>query len=102
MLGYSICSSNIHYTSIDMESSSQKSIQFRLLRIEGQVRGLMHMVEEERESIDILTQLAALRAALDSVGSMVISDHVDQLATDLNLNVDAAISLKNLVERFLR
>jgi DNA-binding FrmR family transcriptional regulator len=87
MLGYSICSSNIHYTSIDMESSSQKSIQFRLLRIEGQVRGLMHMVEEERESIDILTQLAALRAAL---------------ATDLNLNVDAAISLKNLVERFLR
>ena len=48
----------------------------RLSRIEGQVRGLARMVEEERYCIDILTQIAAVRAALRAVEDDILKDHV--------------------------
>ena len=48
----------------------------RLHRIEGQVRGIERMVEDERYCIDILTQIAATRAALDGVALKVLEDHV--------------------------
>lgn len=49
----------------------------RLRRIEGQVRGLVRMVEEERYCVDILTQLRAARAALRRVEEGVLRDHVE-------------------------
>ena len=49
----------------------------RLRRIEGQVRGLLRMVEEERYCVDILTQLRAARAALKRVEEGVLRDHVE-------------------------
>jgi CsoR family transcriptional regulator, copper-sensing transcriptional repressor len=48
----------------------------RLSRVEGQVRGIARMVEDDRYCIDVLTQLAAARAALDKVGLEVIGEHV--------------------------
>ena len=48
----------------------------RLKRIEGQVRGLQKMVEDERYCIDILTQVSATTAALDRVALGVLEDHV--------------------------
>lgn len=48
----------------------------RLSRIEGQVRGLSRMVEEDRYCIDIVTQIAAVRAALRRVEEEVLKDHV--------------------------
>jgi CsoR family transcriptional regulator, copper-sensing transcriptional repressor len=48
----------------------------RLKRIEGQVRGLHAMIEDERYCIDIVTQVAATRAALDGVALGVLEDHV--------------------------
>jgi DNA-binding FrmR family transcriptional regulator len=48
----------------------------RLKRIEGQVRGLQKMIEEERYCIDILTQVSATTAALDGVALGVMEDHV--------------------------
>lgn len=48
----------------------------RLARIEGQVRGLARMIEDERYCIDILTQLAAVGNALDAVGMKVLDDHI--------------------------
>ena len=47
----------------------------RLARIEGQVRGVGRMVEEERYCIDVLTQIAAIEAALDKVALELIDDH---------------------------
>jgi DNA-binding FrmR family transcriptional regulator len=47
----------------------------RLARIEGQVRGVSRMVEEERYCIDVLTQLSAIEAALDKVALGLIDDH---------------------------
>jgi len=48
----------------------------RLKRAEGKVRGLQQMIEDERYCIDILTQIAATRAALDGVALKILEDHV--------------------------
>jgi len=48
----------------------------RLRRIEGQVRGIERMVEEDRYCIDVLTQIAAVETALEAVASKVLEDHV--------------------------
>jgi CsoR family transcriptional regulator, copper-sensing transcriptional repressor len=48
----------------------------RLSRIEGQVRGVARMVEEDRYCIDVLTQLQAVRAALSRVESEMLKDHL--------------------------
>jgi len=48
----------------------------RLHRIEGQVRGIERMVEDERYCIDVLTQIAAVTTALESVAMKLLDDHV--------------------------
>jgi len=53
----------------------------RLARIEGQVRGIARMVDEERYCIDILTQLAAVDTALEAVGLKVLDEHVKHCVT---------------------
>ncbi len=59
-----------------MRSPIKEQVQKRLSRIEGQVRGLSRMVEEDRYCIDIITQLSAVRAALRRVEEEVLKDHV--------------------------
>ncbi len=49
----------------------------RLRRIEGQVRGLERMVEEDRYCIDVLTQISAVSTALESVAFRILDDHVN-------------------------
>jgi CsoR family transcriptional regulator, copper-sensing transcriptional repressor len=53
----------------------KERIRKRLRRISGQVGGLERMVEEERYCIDILTQVAAVQAALDKVSLALLGDH---------------------------
>ena len=48
----------------------------RLSRIEGQVRGIARMVEEDRYCIDVVTQIAAVRAALKRVEEVILEDHM--------------------------
>jgi DNA-binding FrmR family transcriptional regulator len=48
----------------------------RLKRIEGQIRGLQKMVAGERECESIVTQLAAVRSAIDSVGALVLNNYI--------------------------
>ncbi len=59
-----------------MRKDIKLSCQKRLSRIEGQVRGLAKMVDEGRYCIDIVTQIAAVRAALRRVEEEVLQDHV--------------------------
>jgi CsoR family transcriptional regulator, copper-sensing transcriptional repressor len=58
------------------------ALKKRLHRIEGQVRGLERMVDEDRYCIDILTQVAAVRTALASLGLEVLEDHVNRCVHD--------------------
>lgn len=50
----------------------------RLRRVEGQVRGVARMIEDDRYCVDVLTQLRAIRAALVRVETTILSDHLDQ------------------------
>ncbi len=62
----------------------------RLHRIEGQVRGIERMVEEDRYCIDILTQVGAVRTALESVALQLLDDHVEHCVADALASGDAA------------
>ena len=59
-----------------MRTDIKASCAKRLSRIEGQVRGLSRMVEEDRYCIDIVTQIGAVRAALRRVEEEILRDHV--------------------------
>jgi DNA-binding FrmR family transcriptional regulator len=62
-----------------MNEIARKNIQSRLSTIEGQVRGLMRMIEADRANQEVLIQLSSVRAALESVGTLVISELADGL-----------------------
>jgi CsoR family transcriptional regulator, copper-sensing transcriptional repressor len=59
-----------------MRDATKRDCGDRLRRIEGQVRGIAKMIEEDRYCIDVLTQLRAVRAALRRVEDEVLNDHV--------------------------
>ena len=59
-----------------MRPHAKSSVLKRLNRIEGQVRGLSRMVEQDRYCIDIVTQLSAARAALRRAEEEILADHV--------------------------
>jgi CsoR family transcriptional regulator, copper-sensing transcriptional repressor len=57
--------------------NDRSAILKRLARIEGQVRGVKGMVEDDAYCIDVLTQLGAISKALDGVGLQLLADHTD-------------------------
>jgi DNA-binding FrmR family transcriptional regulator len=60
-----------------MERENKPALLNRLNRIEGQVRGVARMIEEDRYCIDVLTQLKALKAALNKVESELLKTHLE-------------------------
>ena len=56
-------------------TATKPQLLTRLARIEGQVRGVSRMVEEDRYCIDVLTQISAVQAALDKVALGLLDDH---------------------------
>jgi DNA-binding FrmR family transcriptional regulator len=56
-------------------TADKEALLKRLRRIEGQVRGVERMVEEDRYCIDVVTQVTAIQAALDKVALELLSDH---------------------------
>lgn len=59
-----------------MNAPSKRSLMARMRRIEGQVRGVARMIEEDRYCIDVITQLQAIGAALKRVEETILKDHV--------------------------
>ena len=70
----------------------------RLSRIEGQVRGLARMVEDDRYCIDIVTQIAAVRAALRRVEEEVLRDHITHCVEHAIVSGDAAEQRRKIDE----
>jgi DNA-binding FrmR family transcriptional regulator len=68
-----------------MKRDNKAKLANRLSRIEGQVRGVARMIDEDRYCIDILTQLQAVRAALAKVETQMLNDHLHHC-------IEAAIS----------
>lgn len=56
-------------------SATKPQLQTRLSRIEGQVRGIQRMVDDERYCIDVITQISAVQAALDKVALGLLDEH---------------------------
>ena len=87
--------------------TDREAILKRLSRIEGQVRGVKGMVEDDAYCIDVLTQIGAITKALDGVGLRLLSDHTDhcvrdaiaQGGSDADEKVDELLAA---VERFAR
>jgi DNA-binding FrmR family transcriptional regulator len=74
----------------------------RLARIEGQVRGLQRMIEEHKECEAVLTQLSAVKSALDRVGIFLISHQMrDCLAGEAGPDIDPA-AMEKAFEVFLK
>jgi CsoR family transcriptional regulator, copper-sensing transcriptional repressor len=83
----------------------KKLIVKRLHRIEGQVRGIERMVEDDRYCIDVLTQIAAVNTALESLAFKVLDDHVNHCVTDALASgnpKEAAAKSKELMEAVQR
>jgi len=80
----------------------------RLHRIEGQVRGIERMVDDDRYCIDILTQIGAVNTALESLAFKVLDDHVSHCVADALASGDPEAASKKseellaAVQRFAR
>ena len=90
------------------EADHKDSIVNRLHRIEGQVRGIERMVQEERYCIDILTQIGAITTALESLAQKLLEDHANHCiagAIAAGSKEDAETKTRELldaVQRFAR
>ena len=76
----------------------------RLARIEGHVRGIKRMLEEDAECPDVLVQIAAVRAALNNVGQIILEDHLRSCmvrAVNEGEFEDAMQDLKVSLDRFI-
>lgn len=65
-----------------MNEPNRKAVAARLKKIAGQVAGLQRMVEEDRYCVDILTQIAAVRSALDAVGVRLLTGHLQHCVAE--------------------
>ena len=86
-------------------SKDKDKVLARFRRIEGQVRGLHRMVEEDRYCIDVLTQVAAVKAALESVSLTLLEDHMEHCVAEAIQSGDRAAKVKELsaaVHRLVR
>jgi len=63
-------------------STSQEDLTRRLRKIEGQVKGIERMVEENQYCMDVLVQIAAVRAALNKVGTIIFEHHTRGCVAD--------------------
>lgn len=81
-----------------MQKAIKDSCKKRLGRIEGQVRGLSKMVDEERYCIDIVTQISAVRAALRRVEEEVLKDHVSHCVEHAIASGDKTDQRKKIAE----
>jgi DNA-binding FrmR family transcriptional regulator len=82
-------------------STSKDQLLARLARIEGQVRGIARMVEDDRYCIDVLTQIGAVQAALDKVGLGLLDGHARVCMTNGNGTQPDVDELMGAVGRML-
>ena len=86
-------------------ATHKPTVQRRLQRIEGQVRGLQKMVEDDRYCIDVLTQVSAVKAALESVALLLLADHTEHCVAEAIRSGEGKQKVRELneaVERLVR
>jgi len=94
-----------HHSSPSVVQPNKSALLKRLNRIEGQVRGVAKMVEDDRYCVDVLTQIAAIQSALDALAMQLLANHTNGCVRSAirSGDGDAAVEeLMNLVKRFAR
>ena len=84
-------------------SKDKEAVAKRLRRIEGQVRGVARMIDEDRYCIDVVTQVTAIQAALDKVALELLTDHAGHCVTNASGKDQEAMTeeLMGAVKRLL-
>lgn len=88
------------YTAEVMKAVTKSQTQNRLRRVEGQVRGLQKMVDEDQYCIDIITQSSAIRSALSAVEDMVLENHLSEHVIDQMKQGEEEIAIEEIINAF--
>ncbi|MBM7716887.1 metal-sensing transcriptional repressor [Siminovitchia sp. FSL H7-0308] len=83
-------------------SKEKEQLINRLKRIEGQVRGIQSMIENDRYCVDILTQISAINAAMNKVGLQLLEKHTQHCVADAVKDGDGESAIQELMEVFKR
>ncbi|MEA4893365.1 MAG: metal-sensing transcriptional repressor [Peptococcaceae bacterium] len=84
--------------------SQTKAVLNRISRVTGHMQSVKKMVEEERDCSEILIQLSAIRSAINSIGRIILQDHINHCVVDAVENGDKKVleDLNNAIEKFLK
>jgi DNA-binding FrmR family transcriptional regulator len=86
-------------------AASKDDLQKRLKKIEGQIKGIQRMIEEEKYCVDVLIQIAAVRAALDKVGLIIFEHHSRgclKNAVELGKQEEMVTELIDVLKKFIK
>jgi DNA-binding FrmR family transcriptional regulator len=75
---------------LPMQQAAKQDALRRMSLLEGQLSGIRRMIEQDRECVDILTQFSALTGALDKLGTIVLTDHIETMASDFTSGISGA------------
>lgn len=83
---------------------NQKKVINRLSRIIGHTEAIKRMCEEERDCAEILTQIAAVKSALNNVGKVILQDHINHCVIDAvkNDELEALDRLNSAIDKFMK
>jgi DNA-binding FrmR family transcriptional regulator len=84
--------------------NEHKNLIVRLNKIEGQIRGIKNMVEEERYCVDILTQVSAIQSALNGFNKMLLTNHIKScVVEDIQAgNEEVVDELCNTIQKLMK
>jgi DNA-binding FrmR family transcriptional regulator len=74
----------------------RKNVRDRLVRAEGHIRGIIKMIDEEKECPDILIQIGAVKAALEKAGTIILEDHIEHCLIEAVKSGDVKSQLEEL------
>ncbi|HHX51174.1 MAG TPA: metal-sensitive transcriptional regulator [Clostridia bacterium] len=86
-------------------ADSREDLQRRLSKVEGQVKGLQRMIAEDKYCVDILVQIAAVRAAIDRVGMIIFENHMRsclQTALEEGCHQEMIEEMADVLKKFLK
>lgn len=83
---------------------NQKKVTNRLARIIGHTEAIKRMCEEERDCSEILTQIAAVKSALNNVGKVILQDHINHCVVDAvkEGDLEALERLNSAIDKFMK
>ena len=81
-----------------MQPDMRRKTRARLARVEGQVRGVARMIQDDRYCVDVMIQIAAVRAALKKIEEAVLRDHLESCVVNAMEGADATERQQKIAE----